>query len=158
MTERVPHKSRIVTDYEYPPIPDRSHDWRATFEWFCGDDYQPTGWGETEAEAVLDLMNEAADFEDYGACLEEVINWAIEGWHLRAELAEAKAEIERKNAVLQVVASWNLPPSGVNYPNADGTESDRPAPYDSFFANGFEGGREYIRNLARQALKGQTND
>lgn len=43
----------ISTDYDPPPIPDRRHDWSAI------DDatYDPVGYGETEAEAILDLID-----------------------------------------------------------------------------------------------------
>lgn len=44
----------IVTDFIYPPIPDRNHDWCAH-----RDDYEPgdlIGYGRTEREAIADLL------------------------------------------------------------------------------------------------------
>lgn len=46
---------RIVTDFIFPPIPTRAHDWSAVTE-----DYEPgdpIGYGETEAEAIEDLID-----------------------------------------------------------------------------------------------------
>lgn len=44
---------KIITHYEYPPIPVRTMDWVAYFD---GDEEGgPRGWGATEAEAILDL-------------------------------------------------------------------------------------------------------
>ena len=48
----------ISTEFVYPPIPDRSFDWSATFE-----GYEPgevIGRGETEAAAIADLIEQAA--------------------------------------------------------------------------------------------------
>ena len=45
----------IRTKYEPPSIPIRIWDWRAWYE-ELGED-SPTGWGETEAEAVQDLKD-----------------------------------------------------------------------------------------------------
>lgn len=48
---------KIVTDYVYPPIPDRSCDWSAVDD----DTYdydQPIGWGATEAAAIADLLEQ----------------------------------------------------------------------------------------------------
>jgi len=45
---------KIVTNHVYPPIPDRSCDWSATY-----GDYdlgKPIGYGPTEAEAIRDLL------------------------------------------------------------------------------------------------------
>lgn len=59
---------KIVTHFDYPPIPIRSMDWSATF-----DDYEawtedgewvtthPIGRGPTEAAAVADLLAQADD-------------------------------------------------------------------------------------------------
>ena len=69
--------SAIVTHLEYPPIPDRSYDWRAVFEWYSGDDNQPVGWGETKGDAILDLLQNAWDFEDDGSIRDEIINLAF---------------------------------------------------------------------------------
>ena len=45
----------IRTKYEPPSIPIRIWDWRAWYE-ELGED-SPTGWGETQAEAVKDLKD-----------------------------------------------------------------------------------------------------
>jgi len=48
------HRDRIIVTHEFPPIPDRSFDYRAMHD---GDDEAPWrhGWGRTEAEARADL-------------------------------------------------------------------------------------------------------
>lgn len=51
------------------------------------------------------------------------------------------------------LADWKLPPSGVFYPNADGSISDRPAPYDSFYANGSVGARTYWQDRAKEIVE-----
>lgn len=55
---------RIVTDFIYPPIPDRSCDWCA----YDGDTYDgegcPMGLGAAEAEAVADLKTQIAEREN----------------------------------------------------------------------------------------------
>ena len=45
----------IKTEHIHPPIPIRSHDWRA---WDEDDDPETgySGWGATEVEAINDLM------------------------------------------------------------------------------------------------------
>ncbi len=55
----------IVTTFVYPPIPYRQMDWSARFADDEPDlDYQPTtGWGRTEADAIADLLEIAADAE-----------------------------------------------------------------------------------------------
>ncbi len=70
----------------------------------------------------------------------------------RAERDAALAEVARLRAALERVAAWDLSPSGICYPNDDGTPSDRPAPYDSAFAHGALGGRRAMQALARAAL------
>lgn len=54
---------KIITEFVYPPIPVRSFDWSATYDDYdvdCdGDGFFsncPVGRGATEAEAVLDLI------------------------------------------------------------------------------------------------------
>lgn len=52
---------KILTHFVYPPIPYRSFDWSAAF-----DGYEPDGligYGQTELEAVKDLMGEAENHE-----------------------------------------------------------------------------------------------
>ena len=53
---------------------------------------------------------------------------------------------------LRKIEAWELRPSGVFYPNADNTPSDRPAPYDSILAFGSAGGKNAIRAIARTAI------
>jgi hypothetical protein len=43
---------KIVTSFIYPPIPIRRFDWMAHID---GDEEGPTGYGETEADALSDL-------------------------------------------------------------------------------------------------------
>jgi hypothetical protein len=47
-------RDRVIVSHEFPPIPDRSFDYRAMHD---GDDEAPWkhGWGATEAEARADL-------------------------------------------------------------------------------------------------------
>ncbi len=49
----------LTTTYIYPPVPFRSHDWCA----YDADDEGegPTGYGETEVEALKDFIMEALD-------------------------------------------------------------------------------------------------
>jgi hypothetical protein len=45
--------AKIRTNYDFPPIPIRSHDWSA---WVDGSEESgPFGNGATEAEAIADL-------------------------------------------------------------------------------------------------------
>jgi hypothetical protein len=53
--------ARIVTNYEYPPIPDRRFDWSAIDEnTYDGaeDSHCPIGRGATEREAIDDLLDQ----------------------------------------------------------------------------------------------------
>lgn len=45
--------NKIVTVFEYPPIPDRRFDWRAYHE--GEEELNHCGWGPNEAEALADL-------------------------------------------------------------------------------------------------------
>jgi hypothetical protein len=47
-------ETRIVTSYEFPPIPIRRFDWMAYRE--GNEEGGPRGWGATEAEAIADLQ------------------------------------------------------------------------------------------------------
>lgn len=58
---------KIITEFVYPPIPDRSSDWRATDDNFDADyDYDAEryvtssiiGTGPTEREAVIDYWEQ----------------------------------------------------------------------------------------------------
>jgi hypothetical protein len=44
----------IKTNFVYPPIPTRDHDWCAWFD-DDGEERGHYGWGKTEAEAIADL-------------------------------------------------------------------------------------------------------
>lgn len=58
---------KIITHFEYPPIPVRCFDWSAVTENYDGAPdagWQPIGRGATEAEAVADLLEQIADRED----------------------------------------------------------------------------------------------
>lgn len=55
---------RIHTHFDAKPIPDRRFDWSATYDDYDADCDQdgffsnsPVGYGRTEAEAVLDLID-----------------------------------------------------------------------------------------------------
>lgn len=51
---------RIVTEYIFPPIPDRRFDWSAIDD----DTYEPgnpIGFGATKEEAISDLREQIAD-------------------------------------------------------------------------------------------------
>lgn len=90
----------IETTAEFPPVPDRSHDWRASLCWNCGDDDQPTGWGETEEKAILNLLNQMTEFDDNGECAEELVDLAFEG----TEYSKAKRKQEETER-WEIVAS-----------------------------------------------------
>lgn len=53
---------RIVTTWIYPPIPLRNFDWQATFQGYEPGDL--VGHGETKAEAVKDLRDQAETLAD----------------------------------------------------------------------------------------------
>ena len=55
----LPRKVKIVTNFIYPPIPQRQFDWSAVTDDYEGG--QPIGYGETEAAAVADLMEQLED-------------------------------------------------------------------------------------------------
>jgi hypothetical protein len=45
---------KIITTHISPPIPIRNYDWEAVFEDY--DEGGPIGYGETEQEAISDLI------------------------------------------------------------------------------------------------------
>lgn len=90
----------ITTTRIYPPIPDRSHDWHAHFDWQCADDLSCEGYGETEEQAVLDLMINAVEVDDDGSEQEEIINLAHDGWELRNDKG-LRQSVERIKGVLE---------------------------------------------------------
>lgn len=75
----------IETTHICPPIPDRSHDWHAHFDWQSADDLTCEGFGATEESAVIDLMTNALEVEEDGSEQEEVAEMAIEGWLLQKD-------------------------------------------------------------------------
>ena len=52
----------IITVRVFPPIPDRSHDWYARLSFHDGDT-DLFGEGETEHDAVVDLIIKANEYE-----------------------------------------------------------------------------------------------
>jgi len=55
--------AKILTHYEYPPIPIRTMDWSAV-----RDGYEPgcpIGRGRTEEEAIQDLLDEEFDNDEW---------------------------------------------------------------------------------------------
>jgi hypothetical protein len=61
---------KITTEFVYPPVPFRDHDWSAVTDSYdadCdGDGYfshSPHGHGATEAEAINDLITQLQDQE-----------------------------------------------------------------------------------------------
>lgn len=53
--------SIVVTVFDPPPIAVRGYDWHAYIE---GDKEGPTGYGETEIEAVIKLAEKLANIVD----------------------------------------------------------------------------------------------
>jgi len=49
----------IKTDFVFPPIPVRDHDWCAYID--GQEEDGPYGWGRTEAEAIRDLKEQLED-------------------------------------------------------------------------------------------------
>lgn len=44
----------IKTTHVFPPIPIRSFDWHAYYDGY--EEWGPSGWGPTEADAIADLL------------------------------------------------------------------------------------------------------
>lgn len=88
-------------------------------------------------------VNEAADTI---ARQQEMLDRALES------NGDMMVRIGKLEGALRRIADWHLPPSGRFYPNEDGSDSDRPAPYDSVFGWGSEGGKKAVRDIARAAL------
>lgn len=59
--------TRVRTDFVYPPIPDRSHDWCAVDDRTYDGEGGPIGYGETEAAAIEDLLSQLTDDETEAA-------------------------------------------------------------------------------------------
>jgi hypothetical protein len=58
---------KVVTQFIYPPIPIRTHDWMAYFPDEVdgatdGHGNGPTGYGATEVDALKNLIEEAIDY------------------------------------------------------------------------------------------------
>ena len=51
--------AKVVTSFIYPPIPIRNFDWMAYFD--GQEKAGENGYGETEAEAIADLLAEYGD-------------------------------------------------------------------------------------------------
>ena len=51
--------NRIITSYDFPPIPDRRYDSSAIREDY--DEGDLIGHGRTEREAIMDLLNQEYD-------------------------------------------------------------------------------------------------
>ena len=51
--------NKIITSYDYPPIPDRKYDWSAIRESY--DEGDLIGYGRTEQEAINDLISQEND-------------------------------------------------------------------------------------------------
>jgi hypothetical protein len=51
---------KIITNFDYPPIPIRQFDWSAVTDNYDGaeDSHCPIGHGRTEAEAIADLLEQ----------------------------------------------------------------------------------------------------
>lgn len=75
-------KSEIETHNVYPPISDRSHDWYARLTYHDGDT-DLFGEGETEESAVLDLLENATEYEGDGSEQETVVDMAFAFWKLK---------------------------------------------------------------------------
>ena len=52
---------KIRTEFVYPPIPIRSHDWIAVDDDTYDGPGSPIGSGATEAEAIVDLHEQLGD-------------------------------------------------------------------------------------------------
>lgn len=54
---------KIITNFDYPPIPVRKFDWSAVLDGYDGaeDSHDPIGRGATEKEAVADLIEQLED-------------------------------------------------------------------------------------------------
>lgn len=68
------------------------------------------------------------------------------------EISGLREAVRDMAGMLRDIREWKLPESGVFYPNNDGSISDRPAPYDSVYANGSNGAREYFKERATQLI------
>jgi hypothetical protein len=51
----------IHTSFDCPPVPVRSFDWSAVTDDYAGEDGDPIGRGETQWDAVRDLIEQLED-------------------------------------------------------------------------------------------------
>ena len=63
----------IVTEYIRPPVPSTMYDWMAFVR---GDEEGPTGYGQTEAEALRDLCEKLVELVYAGQYAREQIETA----------------------------------------------------------------------------------
>lgn len=71
----------IVTALSYAAP--RSHGWSASFDW--QDESDVCGYGESEADAVLDLIVKASEADDDGSATEEIADMAFSHWKAARE-------------------------------------------------------------------------
>jgi len=55
---------KIITSFEYPPIPNRNYDWSAVSDNYDGEPESPVGWGSTEQEAINSLKIQLEEMEN----------------------------------------------------------------------------------------------
>lgn len=79
---------KIVTHFEYPPIPVRHFDWCAHYD----DPEGATGWGKTEQEAISDLLTE------HPPCKNESPHVRLDGGCLRCAADQGEACRDYDNA------------------------------------------------------------
>lgn len=62
---------KIITSYDYPPIPIRNYDWSAIRESY--DEGDLIGYGKTEQEAIGDLIEIESESDLSGCCCAAII-------------------------------------------------------------------------------------
>ena len=144
-TELLPCLTKnIITDYDCKPIPDRSHDWCARLDYFDGDEAQPIGWGETEEDAVLDLLNQMGEYEDGdGSCLETLVDLAFRAWNTRQPTGVAAEAVLQISDELVDKAVWAL----LDYGQLQ-TDEIEEHPYRDWKVE-----RSWTLNIARQQMR-----
>jgi hypothetical protein len=93
-------RSKIVTNYEFPPIPPRDHDWSARRDDSEPDDdgHMMQGWGPTEQEAVADLLRQEEEEAD-----------ALEYEELERRANAGDREADAALRTLRGEHDWNQP-------------------------------------------------
>ena len=92
----------IVTYHAFPPIPVRDFDWQAHRDSDEGGEGL-SGWGRTEAEAILDLLdleNEADDLTSMDEDEQAAERRAAQEEYERDEAADAKRQARRDDDML----------------------------------------------------------